>query len=230
MPFLAYWESGLLNSGFPKQFRTIIRSLMVSTIAWFDFSCSHSWLIFRLTKGLLLPRGQIASSFFGGWCSLPGIFVSLTLYQRSRQNVILISTRCSPLIYIYVDVMIRLHSPIPNEISRCNIQIFKYQTVALNILITLLISIRPVRAQKRLLNELPSSSEENVSLRVVAILVGPAAPIAIFGIATAATAPLQDIRETAWRAGTILDILYSLFMVSFRRFTHGLFVISDRYT
>jgi hypothetical protein len=109
--------------------------------------------------------------------------------------------------------MIRLHSPL----SYRNLKLASadlYLTVALNILITLLIAIRIIRAQKRLSKALPSS-DKKVYLGIVAILVESAAPIAIFGIGTAATSPLQDTHETAWKAGTIFDILYSISMVSY---------------
>ncbi|KAH6908435.1 hypothetical protein BKA70DRAFT_268755 [Coprinopsis sp. MPI-PUGE-AT-0042] len=82
-------------------------------------------------------------------------------------------------------------------------------TIGLNIIITLLISLRLFRAHKRLRTALPDSHHK-LYLGIIAILVESAAPLAIFGIGTIITLPLSDANKTAWKSGTIFDILYNV--------------------
>ncbi|KAH6904999.1 hypothetical protein BKA70DRAFT_1505872 [Coprinopsis sp. MPI-PUGE-AT-0042] len=81
-------------------------------------------------------------------------------------------------------------------------------TVALNVLVTLLISFRLIRAQRELSRTLPDA-DHKVYLSIVAVLIESAAPLAIFGLGAIILRPLSRSIEMAWRAGTVFEILYN---------------------
>lgn len=80
-------------------------------------------------------------------------------------------------------------------------------SVGLNVLITILISVRLLRANKRLVKAFPLL-KNTVHLNVISILVESAAPVAVFGIATV-TASFIDTVEAA-KAGAIIQVFYKV--------------------
>ncbi|KAH6908446.1 hypothetical protein BKA70DRAFT_1481490 [Coprinopsis sp. MPI-PUGE-AT-0042] len=80
-------------------------------------------------------------------------------------------------------------------------------TVGLNILITLLITFRLIRAHKRLSIALPNTNHR-LYFGIVAILVESAAPIGIFGVGVIVTRLLSKSSDTAWKAAPVFNILY----------------------
>ncbi|KAH6908467.1 hypothetical protein BKA70DRAFT_1149695 [Coprinopsis sp. MPI-PUGE-AT-0042] len=81
--------------------------------------------------------------------------------------------------------------------------------VGLNIIITLLISYRLIRAHKQLKEALPNTSHK-VYLGIVSILVESAAPLTMFGIGAIVTLPLYKTDVVAWRVSSVFEILYNM--------------------
>jgi hypothetical protein len=80
-------------------------------------------------------------------------------------------------------------------------------SVALNVLITVSISIRLLRAHKRLLEAFPLL-RDTVHLNAIAILIESAAPVAVFGIGTVAASFINTVESA--KAGAILQVLYKV--------------------
>ncbi|KAH6908444.1 hypothetical protein BKA70DRAFT_1149673 [Coprinopsis sp. MPI-PUGE-AT-0042] len=80
-------------------------------------------------------------------------------------------------------------------------------TVGINILVTILIWSRLVRARKRFMEALPHT-DHKVYIGVIAVLVESAAPVAVFGTALAITSLLSS--GVAWKVRTIFAILYRI--------------------
>jgi hypothetical protein len=84
-------------------------------------------------------------------------------------------------------------------------------TVALNILITSLITFRLLRVHKRLSMALPhyhTRYHERLYFGIVAILVESAAPLGVFGIGVVITRLLSQTYDPAWKAAPVFNTLY----------------------
>ncbi|KAH6910510.1 hypothetical protein BKA70DRAFT_1424173 [Coprinopsis sp. MPI-PUGE-AT-0042] len=80
-------------------------------------------------------------------------------------------------------------------------------SVGLNVVVTVLISVRLLRAHKRLLEAFPLLSD-TVHLNAISILVESAAPVAVFGIGTVVASFISTVE--AAKAGAILQIFYKV--------------------
>ena len=85
--------------------------------------------------------------------------------------------------------------------------------VGLNIILTLLISIRLLRAHRRITKS--TGHVHNLYLGVIAVLVESATPIAVFGIAMVVTLPLRRTDWGVWKAVTVFHILFNIAAVRF---------------
>ncbi|KAH6880922.1 hypothetical protein BKA70DRAFT_1411617 [Coprinopsis sp. MPI-PUGE-AT-0042] len=99
---------------------------------------------------------------------------------------------------------IRTYIPIDFNDPKLNAADISF-TVALNILITLLISFRLVRAHKRLSTALPFTDHKTY-LGIVAILIESAAPIAVFGLGYIVAYRCPGL--VAWRTTSIFSIFF----------------------
>ena len=80
-------------------------------------------------------------------------------------------------------------------------------SVALNVVITVMISIRLLRANKRLVNAFPLL-KKTVHINVISILVESAAPVAVFGIGTVTASFIDTV--AAAKAGAVIQVFYKV--------------------
>ena len=106
---------------------------------------------------------------------------------------------------------INLRTYIPFEFHNENLNTADWSiNLALNILVTLLIACRLLRAQRKISSVLPHSEQKSY-LGIITILIESAAPITIFGIGVIITSQIQT--TMAQRAFTVLGTMLSLSLV-----------------
>jgi hypothetical protein len=143
------------------------------------------------------------------WVSIPVFILYLVGVGQSLFSVLIIYSRMlnQPLSAI----SIRNHIPLSYYDQKSTKAVDTLLLVLLNVVIAALISVRLVRAHRRMaaLSPMARSTEY---LSVVTILVESAAPLALMGIPLAITLFMKT-NETAWRIAEVLETTFKAFAV-----------------
>ena len=100
--------------------------------------------------------------------------------------------------------------------------------VAANVILTLLISFRLIRAQRRLASVMPDT-DHRFYLGIVSVLVESAAPVAVFGVALAVATLCYDKSFPGGKAAVILQPIFCAALVNELSYnTHCKLTLFDR--